>query len=137
MVKTLLEGAGYLVHCAENPDEALELLLRIPRPCILLWDAMTPRRGLAMLDRATLEGVHVATLPVSVAAVRVAESEWPLMVKRLVSEDAILSIVQAYCPLGPRRPRKSAGSTTPKLGPASSLDGTRFAWGDGPWAGCA
>src|SRR5262245_2095157 len=98
VVKTLLEGAEYVVHCAANPDEALELLLRIPRPCILLWDAMTPRRGLEMLEKATLERVHIATLPVSVAAVRVSDSELPVMVKRLVSEDAILSIVQAYCP---------------------------------------
>jgi len=99
VVKTLLERAGYEVHCAANPDEALELLQRIPHPCILLWDAMTPRRGLEMLDKATLEGVHIATLPVSIAAVPVAESESPIMVKRLVSEDAILSIVQEHCPL--------------------------------------
>ena len=35
-VTRLLEQAGYVVYAAENPDEAIGLLLRLPRPCILL-----------------------------------------------------------------------------------------------------
>jgi CheY-like chemotaxis protein len=97
-VRVLLEGAGYVVHGARNPDEALDLLNRLPRPCLLLWDAMTPRQSLTMVDRATLEGVHVAALPVSVTAVHLAGSPREVS-KRLSSEDAILSIVQEHCPL--------------------------------------
>ena len=69
-VTLLLERAGYVVHGAENPDEALDILHRLPRPCILLWDAMTPRQSLTMVDQATLEGVHVASLPVTVTSVQ-------------------------------------------------------------------
>ncbi len=98
-VARLLENAGYVVHCAENQDEALDMLSRLPRPCILLWDAMTPRQRLSMVDEATIVGVHVATLPVSLKSVRTAGGTGWSMTKRLTSEDAILSIVQEYCPL--------------------------------------
>lgn len=101
-VTNLLEAEGYVVHAAETPDEALGLLQRLPRPCILLWDAMTPRISLTMVDQATLEGVHVAALPVSVISVHMADSPQRLD-KRLASEDAILNVVRAHCPL----PRKA------------------------------
>jgi CheY-like chemotaxis protein len=98
VVATLLERAGYVVHSASNPDEALDLLARLPRPCMLLWDAMTPRQSLTMVDQATLDGVHVAALPVSVASVHLAGSARQIS-KRLTSEDAILRIVMEHCPL--------------------------------------
>jgi CheY-like chemotaxis protein len=98
-VRTLLEKEGYVVHCAENPDEALDLLSRLPRPCILLWDAITPRQSLSMVDQAMLDGVHVASLPVSLASARTAGSTRRKMAKRLTSEEAILSIVREHCPL--------------------------------------
>ena len=97
-VRALLERAGYVVHTARSPDEALEVLNQLPRPCILLWDAMTPRQSLTMVDRATLEGVHVAALPVSISSVHFAGLPRE-MTKRLTSEDAILTIVQEHCPL--------------------------------------
>ncbi|HMI85900.1 MAG TPA: hypothetical protein VK550_17505 [Polyangiaceae bacterium] len=97
-VRLLLERAGYVVHTADNPDEALEILARLPRPCLLLWDAITPRRSLTMVDQAALEGVHVAALPVSVSAVHLAGSR-ERVTKRLTSEDAILSVVREHCPL--------------------------------------
>jgi len=97
-VKELLEGEGYVVHCAVDADEAIDLLALLPRPCLLLWDAMTPRQSLTMVDQATLEGVHVAALPVSVATVHEAGS-LRTITKRLTSESAILSILEEHCPL--------------------------------------
>jgi len=97
-VRALLKGEGYEVHCAESPDEALDLLNRLPRPCILLWDALTPRHSLSLLHQAALEGVHVATLPVSLASVGAPGAERTVD-KRLTSEEAILRIVREYCPL--------------------------------------
>jgi CheY-like chemotaxis protein len=97
-LKVLLEGEGYEVHCAGSPDDALELLNHLPRPCILLWDALTPRQGWSLLHQARLDGVHIATLPVSVASVRAPGAERTLA-KRLTSEEAILRIVREYCPL--------------------------------------
>jgi CheY-like chemotaxis protein len=98
-VKGLLESEGYEVHCAETPHEALELLQRIARPCILLWDALTPRDSLSMLDEAVLIGVHVATLPVSLPSPRTAGSSGNDASKRLTSKEAVLSVVREYCPL--------------------------------------
>jgi CheY-like chemotaxis protein len=97
-VAKLLEGAGYVVYVAGNPDEALDILGRLPRPCMLLWDAMTPRQSLTMVDQATLEGVHVASLPVSVASIHAAGLDRQVR-KRITSHDAILKIVQEHCPL--------------------------------------
>jgi CheY-like chemotaxis protein len=97
-VRRLLEGAGYFVHCAENADQALDLLGHMGRPCLLLWDAITPRSTPTMLNKAMLQGVHVATLPVSVESVRVPGSA-PVAAKRLASPEAILSIVREHCPL--------------------------------------
>ena len=98
-VAHLLERAGYVVHGAETPDEAIEILNRLPRPCILLWDALMTRQRLSMLDAASLLGVHVATLPVSLKFPRLVGSTKGETMKRLTSQDAILSIVQEHCPL--------------------------------------
>jgi CheY-like chemotaxis protein len=96
-LQALLERDGYVVHAAADPDEARELLLRLPRPCLLLWDAMTPRQSLTLVDQATLEGVHVAAIPVSVCSVDLAPSRRVLK-KRLTSEAAVLAIVREQCP---------------------------------------
>jgi CheY-like chemotaxis protein len=97
-VQTLLERDGYEVNCADDPDEALELLKRLPRPCIVLWDALTSRQNLTMLDEATLAGVHVATLPISLIRLPRSDPADPKLVKRVTSEDAILNIVREHCP---------------------------------------
>ena len=97
-VRILLEDAGYVVHCAVSADEALRILTGIPRPCILLWDAVTPGNDLTMLDHATREGVHVATLPVAIASMRGDTSRTRRPVKTLVSRNAILSVVRELCP---------------------------------------
>ncbi|MET0592281.1 MAG: hypothetical protein ABW133_06255 [Polyangiaceae bacterium] len=100
-VQHLLEREGYEVHTASGPDEAIVCLMRLPRPCLLLWDAVTPRQSLTMVDQATLQGVHVAALPVSVSAVHLADAGHPAT-KRLTSEEAILAIVRTHCPLPTR-----------------------------------
>jgi CheY-like chemotaxis protein len=100
-VRQLLEGEGYVVHTADGPDEAMALLQRLPRPCLLFWDAVTPRQSLTMVDHATMEGVHVAALPVSVLSMRLATHP-DAVTKRLTSEEAILAIVRKHCPLPER-----------------------------------
>jgi CheY-like chemotaxis protein len=97
LLQGVLERDGYVVHVAADPDEARELLRRLPRPCLLLWDPMTPRQSLTLVDEATLEGVHVAAIPVSAYSVDLASSP-RVMRKRLTSEAAVLSIVREYCP---------------------------------------
>ncbi len=98
-LRALLEAEGYVVHSAQDPDEAIEFLGRLPRPCILLWDALMPRHSLTMVDQATMEGVHVAILPVSVATVHAVVGAQRQVHKRLTSEEAVLDVVRANCPL--------------------------------------
>jgi CheY-like chemotaxis protein len=97
-IKELLEPAGYVVYCARTPDEALHLLGRLLPPCILLWDALMPRQSFTMVDRATLDGVHVAILPVTVVSMQPVGSSWEIR-KRLSSKEAVLKIVQEHCPI--------------------------------------
>jgi CheY-like chemotaxis protein len=97
-VVDLLKRAGYVVSWARDPHDAIERLERLPRPCILLWDAMIPRMSLTMVEKAVLEGVHVATIPVSVTPDPQPRSGGN-MIKRLTSLHAILQIVEEHCPL--------------------------------------
>ncbi len=98
-IRAMLEAEGYDVECAESTDEAKEALNRLPRPCILLWDPTTPRQSLSIIDRATMEGVHVLTLPVSITSIAVEGTTGRGMRKRLTSADAVLRIVREHCPL--------------------------------------
>jgi two-component system, OmpR family, response regulator CpxR len=95
-VRVLLEGAGYVVYCAENPIEALGVLARVSPPCIVLWDTLGPTHDFALVDEAIRRGVQVATLPVSVGPSRAADVQ--ASTKRLTSHEAILSIVREHCP---------------------------------------
>jgi CheY-like chemotaxis protein len=101
MLQALLEREGYLVSAAAGAEEALARLGRLPRPCLLLWDAMTPRDSLTLVDQATLEGVHVAAIPVSVSSIRLVGASREIT-KRLTSEEAVLTIVREHCPLPSR-----------------------------------
>jgi DNA-binding NtrC family response regulator len=102
-VQELLEDEGYAVHTADGPAKAIQFLLRTSRPCLLLWDPIDVRQGLTMIDQATLQGVHVAALPVSVDAVDV--TNVPVRInKRLTNEEAILAVVRKHCPQDPETP---------------------------------
>jgi CheY-like chemotaxis protein len=102
-VQELLEDEGYAVHTADGPEKAIQFLHRTSRPCLLLWDPIDVRQGLTMIDQATLQGVHVAALPVSVEAVDV--TNVPVRInKRLTNEEAILTVVRKHCPQDPETP---------------------------------
>jgi CheY-like chemotaxis protein len=103
-VRKLLEGAGYVVRCASGVDEALHVLTTLARPCILLWDAMTCGGDLTLLDLATREGVHVTTLPVTVASMNRDATRARRPLKTLVCKEAILRIVEEHCPREAARP---------------------------------
>jgi CheY-like chemotaxis protein len=100
-LRVILEVAGYVVRTADDPQTAMDRLRRLPRPCLVLWDAVTPRQSLTMVDQATLEGVYVASLPVSVSSVHLARTP-QAVTKRLTREDAVLRIVREHCPLPAR-----------------------------------
>ena len=95
-IKELLVGAGYVVWCARDSEEALEVLSAMPRPCLVLWDPLTHRVSLSLVARAALDGIHVATLPIGIAPLQ-ADQGIAQVVKRLTSEDALLSIVKEHC----------------------------------------
>ncbi|HEX9297799.1 MAG TPA: hypothetical protein VF881_18285 [Polyangiaceae bacterium] len=95
-IEELLVGAGYLVWCACDSDEALKVLSAMPRPCLVLWDPLTHRVSLSLVAQAAVRGVHVATIPIGITRLGHDEGS-PRVIKRLTSEDALMSIVKEHC----------------------------------------
>src|SRR5438477_12944524 len=61
-----LEGEGYVVALAEDGQQALEVLERLERPCLLLVDLIMPRMDGWELMRALSKNDRLATIPVVV-----------------------------------------------------------------------
>src|SRR5260221_12447303 len=100
-VSSLLEPAGYQVRCASDTDEVIELLQSAPRPCLLLWDPLTLRMSRRLLQESALQGVHLATLPISVSTcgdADVAAGSVPAVKERLTTVDAVVTSVRDNCP---------------------------------------
>jgi CheY-like chemotaxis protein len=91
-IQSLLEGAGYVVHHAANGEEAIALLARIPRPCMVLWDAVPVHDNAKQLEPATFDGIRVATVPIAVEC----DPKTRLPRKRLVGGQAMLAMLRQH-----------------------------------------
>jgi CheY-like chemotaxis protein len=111
IVDALLQSEGYVVRSTATPDEALALLEQASLPCMVLLDAISPHESRALIDRASFEGVHVATIPVSLASTRGGSKDRPLT-KRLTSKEAILTVVREHCPLQDADDSPDLGAST-------------------------
>jgi len=122
-LRDVLELDGYEVVEASNGKEGLDRLSAIVRPCFILLDLMMPvmsgREFLAVLRETDV----LATIPVVVVsawpdeAARVCERTQGF-VKKPVSLDALLSLVQKFCKASPRAvfSLTPAGSRNPEDG---------------------
>ena len=101
-VRTLLQHMlmqqGYEARCAATVDEAAAALNQMPPPCIVLWDPVTLQINAPLIAQTVRQGVHIATIPVSVTWTGQAPNGSPIVVKRLTSRDAILAVVREHCP---------------------------------------
>jgi CheY-like chemotaxis protein len=65
---TVLESAGYVVREAGDGREALDVLVTMPRPCMILLDLMMPRMdGVQFLDAARTDD-QIMAIPVVVVS---------------------------------------------------------------------
>jgi len=96
----LMELEGYPVHGAANGREALELLRKIPPPCLILLDLLMPvMTGTEFLEAMSREG-SIASIPVcvvSAVAERPALPESVDFIKKPMEFDELLRCVQIHC----------------------------------------
>src|SRR6185436_7072906 len=95
VVEKLLTAAGYIVRSARDVAEALDVLMTMDRPCLVLWDPVSHRMSLSLLTQAAFDGIHIATIPVGIAPAEAGfETASGTYSKRLTSHHALLTIVK-------------------------------------------
>ena len=113
-LRDVLEMEGYRVRCAENGQEALDVLSEM-RPKLILLDLMMPvMSGYELLKRLK-ESSDLSTIPVTVVSAiadRSGLQDAPVL-KKPLDLDQLLNVVDAQCGAC----RKESTSTT---GPASA-----------------
>lgn len=108
-ISQVLEVEGYPVSSAANGAEAVMLLEKIPGPCLILLDLMMPTmNGWEFLEKqkadtvfASLPVVVISALPASSALGNTKAVEKAVgYIKKPVSLDALMEVVQQYCGRG-------------------------------------
>lgn len=95
----LLESAGYKTCQASNGREALDLLARMPHPCLILLDMLMPVMNGAEFCEKLAAQHTLATLPVVIVAgihgfqPRGARG----LLRKPVSADLLLRVVAEFC----------------------------------------
>lgn len=100
-LKLVLEMEGFHVAAATNGREALEMLERLDRPCVILLDLMMPvMNGWEFLHQMQTDTV-IATIPVVVvSAIAEKAQAKPIAayVKKPVDLNVLIQLVERYCP---------------------------------------
>lgn len=96
----ILESEGYHAVSATNGQEALELLRKINKPCLVLLDMMMPiMNGREFLDKI-MEDSILAPIPVLIVSAIADKSDTEGAVgflKKPVDIDMVLKMVDRYC----------------------------------------
>lgn len=100
-LKLVLEMEGFHVSAATNGREALDMLERLDRPCVILLDLMMPvMNGWEFLQHMQSDTV-IATIPVvvvSAIAERARARPIAAYVKKPVDINVLIQLVERYCP---------------------------------------
>ena len=100
VIVDLLESEGYVTLSASNGKEALEILKKAAKPCLVLLDMMMPiMNGRQFLD-TIMSDSRLAPLPVlivsAVADKSIAEGSIGYL-RKPIDIDVILRVVSQYC----------------------------------------
>ncbi len=100
-LQLLIESENYNVFTAENGQEGLDQLSKIPRPCLVLLDLMMPvMNGMAFLEAVDSQ-VILSTLPIVVLTAysdRAKEMKKSRTVlKKPVDTEILFKIIKQYC----------------------------------------
>lgn len=101
-LKDVLEMEGYTVHVAANGKEAIDVLSKIDRPCLILLDLMMPvMNGWDFLEKRKKDDI-LAQIPVAV--VSAAGRPFDIRGKKTtampkpVDLEALIAMVASFCP---------------------------------------
>src|SRR5690348_7498935 len=97
LIEGMLTPSGYDVHCAASIHDAVAALNAMPSPCLILWDPTTLPMSGPLVTLAGRLGVHIATIPVGISAKGQRSDGSPVIVKRITSREAILSVLRQHC----------------------------------------
>lgn len=96
----VLEAEGYHAESATNGQEALDLLHKIAKPCLVLLDMMMPiMNGREFLDKVMKDSV-LAPIPVLIvsAVADKADTKGAIgFLKKPIDLDVVLKMVDEYC----------------------------------------
>ena len=96
----LLESEGYAAQAATNGKEALELLSKMAKPCLVLLDMMMPiMNGRQFLDTVMADAIlaPIPVLIVSAVADKTNTEGSVGFLKKPIDIDVVLNVVSQYC----------------------------------------
>lgn len=100
-MKMALEFENYQVFAAENGKEGLEILPKIPRPCLILLDLMMPVMDGWAFAEALEQDMILASIPVVVVTAFAEKAKTIKKVRGLIKKpidmDTLLDLVKQYC----------------------------------------
>jgi CheY-like chemotaxis protein len=95
-LRDALGDEGYTVMVASNGHEALELLPRLPRPCVVILDIIMPIMSGTELYGAMQSDPHLADIPVVVSTSDPSRApSGVLIMKKPINLDRLLTTVAA------------------------------------------
>lgn len=100
IITDLLESEGYSTLAASNGKEALDLLEKVEKPCLVLLDMMMPiMNGRQFLDVLKHNSIlaPIPVLIVSAIADRCDAEGAVGILKKPIDIDVILKVVSQYC----------------------------------------
>ena len=102
-MRALLVAHEYTVVCARNGDDALTLVRREPRPCVILLDLMMSGVSGGDFRRAQLDDPAVRDIPVILVsgvrdlAARAQELDVAASVAKPFDNDRLLATIERHC----------------------------------------
>ncbi|MDD4975589.1 MAG: response regulator [Bacteriovorax sp.] len=99
-LKMALEVEGYKVFTADNGKEGMEILGKIPTPCMILLDLMMPiMNGWEFVD-AISKDIMLSTIPIVVVSAFGDKKGTPKTdgyIQKPIDLDALLNTVSKHC----------------------------------------
>jgi CheY-like chemotaxis protein len=100
-LKLALEAEGYRVETATQGQEALDMLPKLPTPCLILLDLMMPVMDGWEFARALRKDMILASIPVALVTAYAEEAKTfsgaQTVIRKPIDLDLLLQVVRRFC----------------------------------------